>query len=233
MPFIHGKGAATLWDQYDLSAFLNSFEGAATADTAEVTTFGSTAKSYVAGQKDATISLGGFFDGAAAAVDEVLAAALAGSSVVTLAAAGAGAIGNRAQVAQAIHTSYNVTAPVGDAVTITAEAQVSGGLASGVVLANLIARTATGNTSAVDNAASTSAGAAATFHLTAFSGTNVTVKVQHSADNSTWVDLITFAQLTAIGSEYKAATGTINRYLRVNVAGTFTSVTFAVACARL
>jgi hypothetical protein len=233
MPFIHGKGAATLWDQYDLSAFLNSFEGAATADTAEVTTFGSAAKSYIAGQKDATISLGGFFDGAAAAVDEVLAAALAGSSVVTLAAAGAGAIGNRAQLGNVIETSYTVTAPVADAVTVSAEAQVSGGLASGIILADLAARTATGNTTANDNTASTSNGLAAHLHCTAFSGTNITIKVQHSADNSSWVDLVTFTQLTAAGAQRSTTTGTVNRYLRVNITGTFTSATFAVAVARL
>lgn len=233
MAFQHGKGASTLVGAYDLSAFLNNYDAAATADTAEVTTFGSSAKSYIAGQRDATISLSGFFDGSTAAVDEVLSAALGSSAVITLAASGAGTIGSRAQLAQALSTNYSITAPVADAVTISAEAQVSGGMASGVILANLTARTATGNTTAVDNTASTANGVAATIHLTAFTGTNITVKVQHSADNSSWVDLVTFTQLTAIGSEYKTASGTVNRYLRVNIAGTFTSATFAVAAARL
>lgn len=233
MPFVHGKGAAVLVAEYDLSAFLNNFDAAATADTAEVTAFGGTAKAYVAGLKDATISFSGFFDGAASAVDEVLAAALANARTFTLAAAGAGAIGNRALLAQAFETGYTVTAPVADAVTISAETQVNGGIASGIILADLIARTATGNTTANDNAASSANGAVAHFHLTAFTGTDITVKVQHSADNSTWVDLITFAQLTAAGSERATATGTVNRYLRVNIAGTFTSATFAVAIARL
>lgn len=233
MAFVHGKGAAVLVGQYDLSAFLNNFESAATADTAEVTAFGASAKAYVAGQRDATLSFSGFFDGAASAVDPVLSAALANARIFTLAPAGAAAIGNRAMLAEAFETGYTVTAPVADAVNISAEAQVSGGVASGVVLANLAARTATGNTTANDNAASTAGGAVAHLHCTAFTGTDITIKVQHSADNSTWVDLITFAQLTAAGSERASVTGTVNRYLRVNISGTFTSATFAVAIARL
>lgn len=233
MAFVHGKGAAVLVDEYDLSAFLNSYDGAATADTAEVTTFGNGAKAYVGGLKDATISLSGFFDGSTGAVDEVLQAALGGSALITLCPAGAGTIGNRCSLADCISTSYSVSAPVGDAVTVSAEAQVSGGMLPGVVLASLVARTATGNTSSVDNGASTANGAKAFLHVTAFTGTNVTVKVQESADNSTWADCITFAQATGVTSEAATAASTIDRYLRVNISGTFTSVTFAVAIARL
>jgi len=233
MAFIHGKSASVLFQATDLSAFLNSWDTTLTADTAEVTTFGNGSKAYIAGGKDATVSLSGFFDGATSAVDEVLAAAIGGTKVLTLAEAGVATIGNRALVGQAINTSYQVSTPVGDAVTISAEAQVTGGMSSGVVLADLSARTATGNTTSVDNAASSTNGLMANVHLTAFTGTNVTVKVQHSADNSTWVDLITFTQLTAAGAENKTVTGTVNRYLRVNLSGTFTSTTLAVAAARL
>lgn len=233
MAFIHGKSAAVLVDEFDLSAFLNTFDGAATADTAEVTTFGSSAKSYVAGTKDATISLGGFFDGSVGAVDEVLQAALGSSALISLAPAGIGTIGNRCSLADCLATSYAVSATVGDAVSVTAEAQVTGGMLPGVVLASLIARTATGQTASVDNGASTSNGAKAFLHITAFSGTDVTVKVQESADNSTWADMITFTQATAAGSQSGTASSTIDRYLRVAITGTFTSVTFAVTIARL
>lgn len=233
MAFVHGKGAAVLVDEFDLSAFLNTFDGAATADTAEVTTFGSSAKSYVAGTKDATISLGGFFDGSVGAVDEVLQAALGSSALISLAPAGVATIGNRCSLADCLATSYAVSATVGDAVSVTAEAQVTGGMLPGVVLASLIARTATGQTASVDNGASTSNGAKAFLHITAFNGTNVTVKVQESPDNSTWADMITFTQATAVGSQSGTASSTIDRYLRVAITGTFTSVTFAVTIARL
>jgi len=233
MAFIHGKGASVLVGAYDLSAFLNNVDTAATADTAEVSTFGDASKAYIPGLKDATLSLSGFFDGAASAVDEVLQAAIGGSRVITVVPAGSSVIGNRAQLGQAIETSYNVTAPVADAVTISAEAQVSNGLLGGILLADLVARTVAGTTAANDNTSSTANGATATLHCTAFTGTDITIKVQHSADNIAWADLITFTQLTAEGSELKSATGTVNRYLRVDASGTFTTATFAVAIARL
>jgi hypothetical protein len=233
MAFVHGKGAATLFGGTDLSAFLNNYDAAATSDTAEVTVFGNGSKAYIGGLKDATVSLSGFFDGSAGAVDEVLSAALANVRVLTLGPAGFGAIGNRVQIGNVISTSYSINAPVADAVNISAEAQVTGGLLSGIVLADLVARTAAGQTTANDNAASTANGAVATLHLVAFTGTDITIKIEGSADNNTWADLITFAQLTAEGAELKAATGTIPRYLRVDAAGTFTTATFAVALARL
>jgi hypothetical protein len=233
MPFVHGKNTTILIDEFNLSAFFNSADVAATAETAETTTFGNAAKTYIAGLQDATLSLAGLFDGGTDAVDEVLSAALGGSAIFSIVPAGAGTIGNRASLAEAFATSYGVSAAVGDAVSISAEAQVSGGLIPGVVLANLVARTAAGQTAALDNAASTAGGVKAFLHLTAFSGTDVTIKIQESADNSTWADLITFTQATGATSEVAAATGTIDRYLRVDISGTFTTVTFAVTLARL
>jgi len=233
MAFIHGKGAATLVGAFDLSAFLNNFDVAATSDTAEVTTFGRDFKAYIPGLADATVSMAGFFDGADGAVDPVLSAALGTAQLITLVPGGAGTIGNRGYLGTAIKTSYSIASPVGDAVSISAEAQVTGGLRPAVVLANLVARTAAGQTASLDNAASTSGGALAILHLVAFTGTDVDIKIQESADNSTWVDLVAFTQATGTTAEIKAVTGTVARYLRVDVAGTFTTATFAVSFARL
>lgn len=233
MAFIHGKNTAILVDEFDLSAFFNSADVAATLETAETTTFGNAAKTYIPGLADATLSLAGMFDGSASAVDEVLRGALGGSALITVLPAGAGTIGNRASVAEALETSYGITAAVADAVSVSAEAQVTNGLIPALLLADLAARTAIGQTAALDNAASTSNGAKAFLHLTAFTGTDVTIKVQDSPDNSTWADLITFTQATAETSETASATGTVERYLRVDISGTFTSVTFAVVVARL
>jgi hypothetical protein len=79
----------------------------------------------------------------------------------------------------------------------------SSGLESGVILQPVAALTATGNGTAVDNAAATNNGGAGHLHVTAASGTTPTLngKIQHSVDGSTWVDLITFAQKTTVGAE--------------------------------
>lgn len=98
-------------------------------------------------------------------------------------------------------------------------------------------RTDTGATlgTSIDTAASAAFGAQAFLHVTAFSGTDVTVKIQDSADNSTFADVtgLTFTQVTAGPTSERLATGstaTIRRYLRaVTVTtGGVTSVTFNV-----
>lgn len=84
----------------------------------------------------------------------------------------------------------------------------------------------------VDGAASTSFGLAAYLHVTAFSGTSVTVKLQDSADNSSWSDIsgAAFTAVTAVGAQRisTATNATVRRYVRATTTGTFTSATFAV-----
>lgn len=80
--------------------------------------------------------------------------------------------------------------------------------------------------------ASTAFGAVAYLHVFAFTGTNVTIKIQDSADNVTFADLTggTFTLVAGAGSE-RIATGltqTVRRYLRVVTSGTFSNVQFAV-----
>ena len=80
-------------------------------------------------------------------------------------------------------------------------------------------------------------GAVGHLHCIAKAGTTPTlaVKIQHSLDNSTWVDLMTFATLNnATGKERIEYTGVIYRYVRCiyTITGTGPSFTFAVAFAR-
>lgn len=93
---------------------------------------------------------------------------------------------------------------------------------------------ATNGTSQDDGAATTS-GAQAYLQVTAFAGTSVTVKIQDSADNSTFADVsgLAFTAVSAAPAAQRiAATGTLRRYVRAVTTGTFTSATFAVALMR-
>lgn len=240
MAFVHGKNTAVLLNAFDLSAYLNSADQTITVETAETTCFGSSAKSYIPGLRDGTVSVGGYFDGAANAVDSVMATAIGSTSNSVLSVADEGlTIGNRALVVQAIDTSYQVTGAVGDAVTIAAEFQVEGsgaggsGAYRGVVLSTLASQSGTGPTSltAVDNTAGTSNGLVANLHITSNTA-SLTVKIQHSTDNVTFTDLVTFTAFAGTGSEHKITTGTVNRYLRVQWSGTAGTRTFAVTAAR-
>lgn len=91
------------------------------------------------------------------------------------------------------------------------------------------------NGSSIDTTASVSFGAQAYLHVFALTGTDVTMKIQDSADNNTFADVtgLTFTQVTAVPFSQRLATGrtaTIRRYLRVVTVttGGFTSVSFAV-----
>jgi len=97
--------------------------------------------------------------------------------------------------------------------------------------------TVAGNGSTVDLGAvpiSYSFGWSMYLHVTAFTGTSVTIKVQDSADASAWLDLAsaTFVAATAIGNQRvgtaAGSTATVRRYVRVVSSGTFTNAVYAV-----
>lgn len=90
-----------------------------------------------------------------------------------------------------------------------------------VILAPLAARADDWSTTYYDSGASSTAGLAAYLVITSLTlggFDDVVIKIEHSADHSTWADLVTFTAATGITSERKtvASGGTINRYLRVS-----------------
>ena len=97
-------------------------------------------------------------------------------------------------------------------------------------------RTDTGatNGASLDGAASTSFGLAAYLFLTDFTGTDITVALEDSANDSAWAAISggAFTQATAVGAQriQTAVGGTVRRYVRVvtTTSGGFTSATFVV-----
>ncbi len=94
--------------------------------------------------------------------------------------------------------------------------------------------TVAGNGTGVDlTTVSLAFGWAAYLHVTAFTGTNATIKIQDSADNASFTDL-SGASFTAATAKTKqriqsaTATATTRRYYRIVSSGTFTSVTYVV-----
>lgn len=88
---------------------------------------------------------------------------------------------------------------------------------------------------AIDTTASASFGAQAYLQAFSFTGTDVTVKIQDSADNVTFADVVglAFTQITAAPTAQRISisnTSTVRRYVRaVTVTtGGFTSLSFAV-----
>ena len=123
-----------------------------------------------------------------------------------------------------------------ETVSLTVETTPNDGVDHGRVVHAHTAETATGNSTSVDNGASSTNGGVASLHVTAVTGTtpSLTVKVQHSSDNSTFVDLITFTAANAAGSQRRTVSGTVNRYVREThtLSGTSPNFTYAAAFAR-
>lgn len=203
-------------------------------DMTDVTTFCDNSLNYVEGVEGGSFSFGGFVDSTPADLFTPLEnLRQAGVDSVVSVAPNGYAVGQQVWLAEAKLSELGHSSTVGDAATFQLGMMTEARPDLGVALHNVLtAETAGGNAAAQDNAASSSNGGAGVVHCSAFSGTNITVKIQHSADNSTWADLMTFTQLTAVGAEHKTVTGTVNRYLRASWSGTFTSATFAVAFAR-
>ncbi len=246
--FIHGKNTAVYIDEFDLTSYFTDVSITQENEVAETTAFGDTNKSYLLGLRAGTLSMSGMWSADTDGSDEELQALLGNATTPLLTVReGAAAIGGSAVIAQANETSYAITNPVADVVTVTADFectpnQVSNltfALAGGVQLTAgaSIAHGSLGNLSSVDNSASSANGGAATLHIPANTvNGNTTIKVQHSANNSTWADLISFTVVGASTktSEIKAVSGTVNRYLRAtaSTAGSSGSITFMIAFAR-
>lgn len=104
----------------------------------------------------------------------------------------------------------------------------------GIVQHPATSLSATTNATSVDNGASSANGAIAILHLVATSSGDFALKVQDSANNSDWSDLITFSSDgSAITSEVGTATGTVDRYTRFQATRTGGSCTPVVSFARL
>jgi hypothetical protein len=235
----HGKDTGILLGKYNLTSYFNEVSTSMAIETSETTVFGNAAKSYITSLNDGTISASGLFDSDANAVNAVLEEVISTDyqPPITVAYDGGFTAGNSCGMGLGEMTSYEVTAPVADVVATSAEFQVSGGLRQGKILIGQTAFTSTTNGTSIDNTASSATGYTAYLHVTANTRSSTTVvKVQHSADNSTWADLDTFTTvaISTTTTVNDSGTGTVNRYVRAVVtpaAGTG-SITLSVSFAR-
>jgi len=229
---VHGKDTKVVGGRIDFSPFLNSTDTAQDTDMAETTAYGNESKTYIPGLDDGQFTFGGMWDAAADA--EMATQFKSGGDVWQYAPAGI-SVGGRGMACLGRRQSYAGSAPVGDVVGMAITIQADGGIETVELLhAIAAAESSAGQEASVDSGASSDNGGAAYLNLISFTGTSITVNVAHSVNDSTFVDIATFTAATQEGSErVEVAEGTtIDRYLRAEWAGTFTSATFVVAFAR-
>lgn len=196
------------------------------------------------GLKRAALAQSGFFDDAADSVNEALSELQQSSRIVCYGFEG-NTVGKKfVGLTGAFGAKYARLSSRGALHKANAEYVVTGQKDDGgIILHALGARTATGNSQGSDSqdaGASSSNGAVGYLQVTAISGTNATLDavIRHSADDSTYADLIAFTQVV-VAAERQAqrgtSAGTVNRHLAASwtIAGTDPSVTFFIGCKRL
>ena len=243
--FQHGKETGVWLNEFDFASDLTQYNFARSRQLVNVTTMpaaGSGArddKVFLAGLAEGQINVQGVWNPAANQTDEEI-VALDGTEVVIsaitptrLGGPGASSVqGDRVHMVNGELDNYQPRAPHNDAVRFSAS-YTGDGAWPGVVLHASNQETSTGNFDSVaSGAGSTSNGATAFLHVTQFSGTDATVTIEDSSDNSTYGSLVAFTQVTGTTSEKVTASGTVEQHVRVALTGTFTSITFVVSFAR-
>lgn len=232
MARVHGKDVRVYLGSRDISGDVMSLDLAATCDVHDSTTFAAAGwKKVDPGLYGWTGKAEGFYDPTTFGpqIETALGSDTAGRGVLSVYDGGADGIGDSGFLgSESVVKTRSQPVKVADLIKLSIDMDGNGraGLV-GKLLHVLAAETVTFNGSSLDNSASSSAGGRGTVHVTSVTGT-WTLKVQHSTDNSSWSDLITFTAFTAAGAQTVEVSGTVNRYLRIigteDVAGTITFV---------
>ncbi|MGC5330994.1 hypothetical protein [Micromonospora sp. DT62] len=232
---IHSKQSRVLVNDGHVSGRVTGWGTSQSRSYGSVTSLLDDGERFVPGLLSGSMTVNGTFDADPGTLYDKLAAAadIDNGALITVLPEGF-TVGKPALMAAADLSGFEAPASVTETVSLSVIATADEAVDLGAVLHGLVAETAGGNVASVDGLTSTANGGVGSLHVTAYSGlTNLSVKVQHSTNNSVWADLLTFDLVTGKTSGRTAATGTVNRYVRClwTVTGTG-SATFVVAFAR-
>jgi hypothetical protein len=234
--FTHGKDSRVLVNEQAVSTTIAGWTATHQRAVSDVSTLPDGATKGIPGLMSGSLALRGPQDSVGQTLHAEIAAAIGVDNVFLATACPYGtAIGQFAMTILGDITEHGIDASVTDAVGFTMTAVADESVDMGFIAHALGAETVDGNGTSIDRGAGTTAGGVAVLHLTAYSGlTSIALKLQHSTDNSSWSDLVSFTAATAVGAERKflAAGTTVNRYVRTvtDVTGTG-SATFLVVFA--
>lgn len=235
MAKLAAKSVRAWIDEIDISGYINAATLDLTQEVPEVTCFSDDGPRRVTGNYDHKSSHNGFFDSADDSFDEQVFANFNTEEdhylVQLFGGQAEGSIGGKLQLIRL--SGQPRSAKVGDAQMLNIEAAGSGGLAQVTVLANA-ALSGTGTRTGRNMGITTTPRLfVASFHLFAFNGTNITMKVQESSDDAggdPYADIagLTSGALVAPGQVYASTTATTEAWKRIIVSGTFTTATIGV-----
>lgn len=201
----------------------------------DVTGIDKSAPERIGGLRDGALEFTAWFNPATARAHKTLSPLPTGDVIVTY-LRGTG-IGSPAANLIGLQLNYDPNRGADGSLSMGVSVQADGfGLEWGEQLtAGLRQDTTATNGASYDGGSATTFGGQAYLHVVGLTGTNVVVKLQDSADNSSWADIsgAAFASATGAPSAQRIAfTGTVRRYVRAVSSGTFTDTTFVVAFVR-
>lgn len=236
MPKQSGLGDNGYVGGYDLSSDIRDITVNGGPAALDVTAINKSAYERLGGERDGKIEFTTFFD-TAALLEHVALSPLPTADVIVTYCHGT-TLGNDAACCVAKQANYDGDRATDGQFTFKVSALANGfGVEWGKLLtAGPRTDTAATNGTAIDTTASASFGFQAYLQVFAFSGTDVTVKLQDSADNSSFTDLASgaFTQITSGTPQGQriavGGTATVRRYIRASTvtSGGVTSVSFAV-----
>lgn len=239
MAFVSAQKSRLLLGDFNFSPVTAQASSDWPSDMLDTTTLNDTAKAFIVGQDTSTFTLSGWLDVDATAnahFDQMNDLKSATATEPLTWAPGGLVLGTGLQMAGVWESSFATGSQVADKVTFSLGAQTSGPTEFGYSLHDLSAETVDGDGTGVDfTDVTTTSGAAAHLHVTAYSGlTSAVITVADSATlGGVYATIGTFATVTGITSERLIIAGTIRRYVRYSIDVTGTgSVTFAVSFAR-
>jgi len=237
-----GLGDQFFVDGNDISGDVGSIENISSPQKLlDVTGIDKSAYERIGGPRDGDMKWTTFFNAATGKVLSVLKTLPRTNRIATYCRGTT--LGNPAASLLALQLNYDGKRGNGGEYTFTCEAQANGyGADWGIQLTpGMRTDTAATNGTGVDQTTvSTAFGWQAYLHHNALTGTDYTVKLQDSADNSTFTDIASgaFAQITATTPQAQrlavGGTAVVRRYVRAITVttGGFTSATFAVSFVR-
>lgn len=188
--------------------------------------------------RDGAIEFTGFYNDSAGASHATLKTLPTADRLVTYCRGAL--LGKPAATCNAKQIGYDWTRGANGELTVAVQAQADGfGVEWGELLTDGV-RTdtvATNGTGLDYGAVSTTFGLQAYLHVLAVTGTSVTVKLQDSADNTTFAD-VAGAAFTAVtpggapSTQRLAVAGTVRRYVRAVSTGTFSNAQFVAVLVR-
>jgi len=231
-----GLGQSFYIGGYDLSGDVGAISSIGSPRTLlDITGINKSAIERVNGQGTGNLEFNTWFNDAALA-EHVILSSLPTTDTSVVYAFG-GAVGDTAALLTAKQVNYDWSRGADGSFQGTVQCQSTGyPLEWGVMLtaADDTHSSAT-SSSSKDDGASTASGIAGYLQIIDIASGTPTVKIQHSSNDSSWSDLVTFSAV-ANGAEpafeRKEASSTVNRYLRITTTGTFTDLDFVVAYRR-